>query len=357
VKRSALSIGVAAVMAISSSGVFAATANTNQKGSLLIFPKIEVDTLRQSGPATKTTWIRLVNDGRVGVQVKCYFMDENKTRNDFEFRLTRNQSLTFDAETGQAYPAGAQSVGTFPAGQTDHGELVCFTVVQDGTNLINYNNLSGTATISNGYVNSAGGGVTEYNAWSFKAIAATPTGDLDLNNVEYDICPAYLMGLFSPKGSVAPGGERYEGTYGDTYVNFSSCKQDLRQDYDYNYTKLQYDVWKWDEVKLTGAYSCSNSFFEGALEKTLMQPQQFTLARLGGPGYYRVQGMKSTQCTDSQNVGLLGIQTSIINSGVAPDITPVGAVSAEMTASNDVTVGDAIGFVKWDPDNGRNIKP
>lgn len=327
-KKTALMIGIATALAISSSTVFAANANVSQKGSLLIFPKINVND-------SYTTWVRIVNDGLVPVTVKCYYMDVNKNRNDFEFVLTKNQPFVFNAADGDSPQPIAQGANAFPAG-VGIGELVCFAVNDDGTALRQFNNLAGTATV----VKDAFGAV-EYNAWAFKANTASPgSGDLLLNGTAYDTCPAYLFGQFSPTGSPAP----WAGRYGDTYIDISSCKQDLRQDYSWNYTKLQFDVWRYDETRYTGAYECANSFFEDYLDGIRVMPQNFSNRLLKGPAYYRVQGVQSTQCANSTATGLVGVQTSFL---------PFDMVAAELGAGNAVNTA---GFVKWDAFGGLTGK-
>src|SRR5919108_4640702 len=77
--------------------------NTTQKGSLLIFPRVDVS----SG---KTTIIRITNAVSAIVDVKCYFMDVEKNKVDFQFRPTENQPFWFDAATGQ----GTKTVQSFP---------------------------------------------------------------------------------------------------------------------------------------------------------------------------------------------------------------------------------------------------
>ncbi len=334
--RNVLLTGISLVFALVSQSGLAANANTTQKGSLLIYPKIDV----RDGV---TTWVRLVNDSKLPVTVKCYYMDVNKNRVDFEFPLTKNQPMIFDAATGIG---PSRSVNAFPQG-TDYpgyGELICFAVSDDGTRLRHHDQLSGTATIadtSNGNGNGNVNGASEYNAWSFRYNAngtTEPTaGDLNLTGRTggYDSCPAYLMGQFSPSGSPAPGDRT---TYGKTTISVSSCSQDLRQDYTRNETKLQFDVWKYDETRLTGAYHCANSFAETALGDVGTAPQNFTAAVLKEAAYYRVQGVQSTQCKDSKNTGLVGVQTSLIPG--------LGSISTELAASNNAAIPD--GFIKWD---------
>jgi hypothetical protein len=340
-KKTALMIGITAALAISSSTVFAANANTTPKGSLLIYPLIDV---REGA----TTWVRIVNDGLAAVTVKCYYMDVNKQRNDFEFVLTAFQPFVFDAETGASpiFGQAPQGANSFPPG-ADYGELVCFAVSPNGTALANFNNLAGTALVVRN------GQASEYNAWAFKANTATPgAGDLVLNGTAYDSCPAYLFGQFSPLNSPTP-----VGLAGNTVIDISSCKQDLRQDYNTNVTKLQFDVWRYDETRYTGAYNCSNSFYESALEsnavvppfnRAMVMPGNFSNRLLKGPAYYRVQGVASTQCNytgfASAPTGLVGVQTTYL---------PGSTVTTELGASN--TPGPA-GFVKWDASGGLTGK-
>jgi hypothetical protein len=329
-KKTALMIGITTALAISSSTVFAANANVSQKGSLLIFPKINVN-------VPYTTWVRIVNDGLGPVTVKCYYMDVNKNRNDFEFVLTKNQPFLFNAADGDSPQPIAKGANAFPGG-AGIGELVCFAVNEDGTALRQFNNLAGTATVVYD-----GFGAAEYNAWAFKANTATlgnGTNDLLLNGTAYDTCPAYLFGQFSPFGSPAP----YVGTYGNTYIDISSCKQDLRQDYVRNDTKLQFDVWRYDETRYTGAYECSNSFFEDYLNGIRVMPGNFSNRLLKGAAYYRVQGVQSTQCANSTATGLVGVQTSFL---------PYDIVAAELGAGN---TPNTAGFVKWDAFSGLTGK-
>jgi hypothetical protein len=332
--RNVLLTGISLVFALASQSALAANANTTQKGSLLIYPKIDV----RKGVST---WVRLVNDSKLPVTVKCYYMDVEKHRVDFEFPLTKNQPMVFDAATGIG---PSRSVNAFPQGTNypGYGELICFAVNFDGTAAAHHDQLSGTATIAD--TNVVNGttdinGASEYSAWSFRYNAngtnEPPLGDLKLTGEAggYDSCPAYLMGQFSPSGAPAPG----DKIYGKTTISISSCKQDLRQDFDRNDTKLQFDVWKYDETRLTGAYHCSNSFAETALDDVGTARQNFSAALLKEGAYYRVQGVESTQCLKSKSAGLVGVQTSLIPG--------LGSVTTELAASNN---GVKDSFIRWD---------
>ncbi|MGI9212945.1 MAG: hypothetical protein ACR2HF_10775, partial [Methylococcaceae bacterium] len=153
--RNVLLTGITLAFALVSQSGLAANANTTQKGSLLMYPKIDV----RNGVST---WVRLVNDSKTPVTVKCYYMDVEKHRVDFEFPLTKNQPMIFDAATGEG---PSRSVNAFPEGANypGYGELICFAVSDDGTQLRDYNQLSGTATVAD-----ATNGASEYSAWSFR---------------------------------------------------------------------------------------------------------------------------------------------------------------------------------------------
>ena len=122
-------------------------AQTTQKGSLLIFPDIDVRDSRQ-------TIVRIQNDGPRDVQVKCHYLDAFKHRVDMQFGLTANQPFWFDAATGDGtehvtpYPSTPSNgfANTDPKGA---GMLACWVVDLEGTNQLKWNHLAGTATVIN----------------------------------------------------------------------------------------------------------------------------------------------------------------------------------------------------------------
>jgi hypothetical protein len=183
-------------------------ANTSQKGSLLIFPKIMVqgiltDTPSLKAPGTKLgqvpgfvdTYITIGNDYFTDVWVKCYWVDQDQNIEDFMFRLTPNQPIYFDA----AYGAGDWGVTVPPF--YGLGELKCWAVNAAGDQQISFNHLYGNAIL-----------VTEetgvmYNAWSFTArgVALGATvgagGNLALTGAPggYDAVPSIWSQTSSPR--------------------------------------------------------------------------------------------------------------------------------------------------------------
>jgi hypothetical protein len=149
--------------------------NTTQKGSLLIFPRVDVS------PGT-TTIIRITNAVSAEVQVKCYFMDVDKNKVDFQFGITENQPFWFDVASGE----GTKTVQSFPTHEGHYtGELKCWAVSEDGTRQISWNHLVGSATVFD-FEDSA---AYEYNAWAFQAMrpqggtVGSEQGRLNLNRI------------------------------------------------------------------------------------------------------------------------------------------------------------------------------
>ena len=128
-------------------------AQTSQKGSLIVFPDIDV---RQN----VTTIVRIQNDNTQAVWLRCHYMDKNKQRNDFGMLVTRGQPIWFDVATG----AGTLGSNPFPTG-FGAGMLACLALGAEEQR-IRWNHLSGTAMV----VDYDAGTAYEYSAWAFAAI-------------------------------------------------------------------------------------------------------------------------------------------------------------------------------------------
>lgn len=325
-------VGLMLAATLSATGVGAQTAdnvaNTSQKGSLLIWP--EVDNF-----AGARTLIQIHNDNTAAIDVKCYWLNGQKDRKDFSFKLTKKQPVYFFADTGRGsinVPFFPQTPGTYPQGNVAQGTLVCWAVDATVSSQVNFNHLAGSATVFEGT-----GGIHEYNTWAFKARTGNPgaaIGDreLKLDGVQYDACPQYIHGTYLT--DAWPAASRL-------YV--TSCNQDLRQDYVDHFTKLEFIVWNEQEVKATGAYKCIDSWDEAILAPVVQFGgrteafENLTSASLGTlTARYKVTGVQSTQCSGSEAAGLLGIQQTTFAGG-------------ETTAANVNTAGRFPGYVRWDP--------
>jgi hypothetical protein len=320
--------------------------NTTQKGSLLVFP--DIDTRDGRG-----TIVRLANDGSIAIDVKCTWLDGNKHRTDFVVTLTKNQTIWFEAGTGEGtirvnrfpYVAANGFDNPFlPGGLTPYGAgmLVCFAVDAGTTTQVKWNHLTGSATVFDPVTGSA----YEYRAYAFFAPMGadfSPLGTpglINLNGTEYDSCPLYQVASFAPAG-VRLG----ELQVLANRLTVTSCSLDLRQDWYPALTKLQFDVWNSDETKFSGAFECADGWHETNLVDIDASPQNFALETLHtDAARYRVQAVKSQQCPESQAAGLIGIHSTLLAFGL-DQVTGLDAVGTNLTAA-----GKLAGKVLWDPD-------
>jgi hypothetical protein len=355
-----------AVLAMAS-GAYAApdVAQASQKGSALVFPDIRVD-------GNWATLIRISNDGDQDVDVKCYWMDGNKNRVDFVTEITKEQPFWFDAETGNGtnkvngFPAGPSNgfaAPTFPngnpflpggAGAYYKGLLACWVVDANASTQLKWNHLSGTATVY------SEAGAYEYNAYAFfvasdAAFNLQEVGDpgtlaLGGPGAEfYDQCPLYQIGQFSPAGYVQTNAP----TIQYNRLAIATCNLRLQQDWTPEWTKLHFDVWNEDEVKFTGAYECSDSWHETEFNQGTTNwdgtgafankpynngvdsaAQNFAAGTLGTySARYRVQGIASTQCPNSEDAGILAVQSSkldAVNHFVGTTLAAAGKIAGSI---------------------------
>jgi hypothetical protein len=335
-------------------------ANTSQKGSLLIFPLINVDPAEGAD-----TVIEISNDANKTVKIECYYVNEKKGRVDFDFHLTAKQTVswsvaTLDGDQVQppVFPTGGSfnGGGGYPPTNSYRGELVCFATNNAVTAQIAWNHLTGTATVTN-YASSDGSVTSQafrYNAWSFVARNGNglPSRDgrkhgtpglLELTGGgagTYDACPLYNIANFMPNGAKLGSVETISNV-----LTVVSCNQDLRQDYDLHLTKLQFTVWNSHESSFTGAYICVDSVhsvFLGVHNPYLVNGSNFEYSTLRTENArFHVLGVQSTQCPGSTNAGLLGVLSSEVSVWYDGEYQEVGTTTHG--------AGVAPGFVRWDP--------
>ena len=314
-KRKTLGIAVAVAVGMLGTSAFAMTpmGNVSNKGSLLIYPRIDVEDAND-------TLITLTNDSTGAVHLKCYYASSDdlgisysgsassaKSKKhflDFTIDLTHNQPIAFWAKSGWAVqPSGklplqvAPPFGIFPDGaKRTAGELKCWAITDDGSTELHYNHLFGTASIMNFGFNQA----SEYTAVAFQALgpstltgtALGSPGELNLDQVEYDGGPNILLGNFQPVYAQEPENlpavadtESLVRFGASTRVTLASLNQDLRQDYTPTITKLTWTFWNQDEMARTGTHWCANSWFESWLPYF-----QASYASLGtAAAYFRIE--------------------------------------------------------------------
>jgi len=290
-------------------------ANTSQKGSLLIFPKILVQgilidggsaSLKSPGqslgqnPGFVDTYITIGNDYFQDVWVKCYWVDEYQNIEDFMFRLTPNQPIFFSAAAGYGWPDV-----TVPPFYPGKGELKCWAVNAAGDQQISWNHLYGNAVLVSEEE------VVVYNAWSFTArgvALGNPVGEggkILLTGAAggYDACPQYLVTNFFPA---------YPDDGANPDLTLAPCKQDLRQDRTPTCTKAQFNVWNANEVKFTGAYQCLKCWYEGFLDEIGSDGVSF-----GGDKF-----TWNTLHTEIARLTVKGVPSSVCKFGTATAIDP-----------------------------------
>jgi len=364
--------------------------NVSQKGSLLIFPKIDtspIGTLPDGTLVYRDTIVMIANDYYTEQWVKCYWVNWEQEIQDFMFRLTPNQPIWFRASSGTGTGSeddpkvnGAVNLPPFFPGDYTVGELKCWAVDPSGANQVAFNHLYGNAMI----IDTMHSAAFEYNAWAF--IARLPVADqgkpvgtggtLVLSGADgaYDACPQYLLYNFFAIGSSIdlPNGAGY-ADFVETDLTLVPCNQDLRQDRVPTCTKAKFDIWNENETKYTGAYRCIKCWFEGYLDQIDVQKpgkgfggEKFVYGNLHTTvGRFRVEGVASTVCnnvfktpdtpygpgvdvckngqTASPLIGLINTEIKFADD---PPGDPFGALAG--TTGNTAGAG-ALSRVRWDP--------
>jgi hypothetical protein len=321
--------------------------NANQKGSVLIYSKVEIK-WDAAGNLTQDTFIDVSNDADTGdVDVQAYFVNGDKpleeictgdpctdiiqeeepgwNRINCRFLLTKNEPAWFSAANGgakcpQGFTAldpdgpgrpdpdtGMQgrvlrgfilmwAVKFNPAGGPPCGPLPCGQYEE-----IRWNHLKGDALIVN-YVN---GTAWEYNAWAAQArtvphgvFTGTP-GYINLDGIEFDGGYDRLLVDFYATGTTAFDIEG--NTVGvDSDLTLHPIDVDLQQDGDGALlTKAEFEVFNQNEVKLSGLRRCiccwDQEMFSSYIQKQGI-PNYFLRNRLGtDKGAARVDGIESVQ--------------------------------------------------------------
>lgn len=338
---------------MSNSALAVTVANTSQKGSLLIFPKIQTAKDPGSGTVAVDTIVYLSNDSSDDVNLKCYWVDENQTSTDFTLTVEPYQPVAFSAHDSSG-------------GLMGKGQLLCWAVDAEFDAQIQFNHLSGSALIQytapSGFAPSPVPSAVFYNAWAYKALKDPGpahggiVGLLPLDGKTYDASPRYLYGHYTP-------GETLSKTLTlQAELTLTPCRQDLRQDRTPTCTNAKFDIWNENRTKFTGARQCLANWYEGFLEKLGNDPSQkgpgyggnkFTAAMLQTfAAHFRVEGVKNTICNSTKgcpqgsqvNSPLVGV---LLYQSQFPEATPDRVPYAGHTLQGAGV--DARGFIKWDP--------
>ncbi|MEK6674081.1 MAG: isopeptide-forming domain-containing fimbrial protein [Planctomycetota bacterium] len=238
-------------------------ASNSEKGSLLVYPKVEIKWNAQ-GQLIQDTFVGITNDFAGSVRVQLYFINGDRATDpvlagdppveierahpgcnwvDNRILLTANEPTYWSAATG--LPKGVSPWSILdpgvppgrpdrdprnPGGRVVRGYILAWAVDVESQE-IRWNHLTGQSTI----INYADTSAWDYNAWSFQAITgatngsllSTPYGRLDLDGSEYDTAPNTLHLDFYTSGS-AIGSGAGTGVLIDTDLTLWAAVKDLR---------------------------------------------------------------------------------------------------------------------------------
>jgi hypothetical protein len=338
--------------------------NTSQKGSVLIFPKIDITNDTNNA---RDTIIQISNDYPRGVMVKCYWVDSSQNIQDFMFLVTITQPVWFRASDGlgtASYPGRLPgdvstnpiTVPPFTGLASPVGELKCWAVNFEGTGQINWNHLYGNATVLD-YTNLT---AYQYNSFNFTARGVPSLGqevgtggDIVLSgaNLAYDACPQYLMFnffSFAPTRDVPIDGAGQTVKFNKTDLTLVPCKQDLRQDRIPTCTKAKFDIWNENETKYTGAYQCFKCWFEGYLNQIgdpILDPtgfggEKFIYSGLHTSlGRFRAAGVASSVC----KFGTGPFAKCPAGNGVTSPLLGITTTQIFFTGKSELTAATGVG--------------
>jgi hypothetical protein len=210
----------ALVCGLAASATFATDrVNVSEKGSLLIFPKVEIE-LDATGAVLRDTFITMTNDwNEDDVNVQMYFVNGDVNTAgciwqcpfaDADLTLTADQPAYWSVNEGRAYDAVGLNFDVLlndPSGsgnQIARGYIIAYAVDNTGAQ-IRWNHLFGEATIVD-YVTST---AYTYHAYSFRALTGAngdtvgTAGVINLDGSEYDYTFDILLFNFFADGSEA----------------------------------------------------------------------------------------------------------------------------------------------------------
>jgi hypothetical protein len=343
--------------------------SATEKGSVLIFPKIELR-YDAAGNLIQDTFIDLANDYNEDVWILAYFVSEACNWVDNDFVLTHNEPCYWSVATG--LPKGLSPWTVLgdpypdPSGSGDmvmRGYIVLWAINPDHQN-IRWNHLYGQATIVN-YANST---AWEYNAYAFQVVdpsfpnggVVTTDGTINLDGVTYDAAFNKLLLDFFASGSTAfSGGGRVVSH--DTDLTLVIVDIDLQQEPDEPnmvpyVTKADFEIWNENEVSFSGQEFC------------LTKWDQQLLSDLGG--HFLIENLQ----TNKGRARIDGVGSPLVCGpascdyailGVAAKVLTMDGVDVAMAGTNLVGTGTESTSIYYDvpepPEeklfNGRNATP
>jgi hypothetical protein len=259
-KRWLIAVGVCGGLLAQAAFAQAPRASTSQKGSVLIYPKIEVR-WSSGGDLIQDTIVQISNDlNDSGVHVVSFFVDEDCIETYTNFDLTKNQPVWFAASSG--LPLGVAPITSKSAKKTDpltgeryiRGFFFCFAA-NAANQQIRFNHLTGLATV----VRYDDADAYEYSPYAFQAlvgltgaVVGTP-GVIKMNGIEYETSFNRLLLEFFASGSMAFSGGGRTITH-DTIVALLINNIDVRQEKIRRCTKAFYNIYNQNEISFVEEY-------------------------------------------------------------------------------------------------------
>lgn len=310
-------IAIAIVVAGLCSSAFAADrVSASEKGSVLVYPKVEVRWNTQG--LTQDTFISLNNDYTQGVHIVAFFVTELCTVQYSDFDLTANEATYWRASDGQPKGVGPFWTGVTPYPDPEgcpevivRGFIVLFAT-NESNEQIRWNHLYGGATIVN-YLHAF---MWEYNAYAYKAVdpwsngaVVGTAGTINFDGAEYEQCfDTLLMDFFASNNIGAIGGWPFpiDGVPIDTDLTLVVANWDLTQGGTPSFTKADFWIWNMNEASRRTHY-CVYKWDEFRLSIDPTFQIQFLQTNKGRA---RIEGIENVECPDSTEQPLLGVRAT-----------------------------------------------
>ncbi len=302
---------------------------TTEKGSLVVFPKVELR-WNQQGDLLQDTIIELSNDWPADTKIVMYFVSETCTWVKNDIVLTMNEPCYWTVSTGRPKGVSPWTVLGNPYPDPDGGTdqvmrgYIVLWAVNAIEREISWNHLSGTATL----VNYANDYAWSYSPWTFAAstcvelgeelldctdfapdgaccAATVIPGQLDLDGFQYDLGPRQLVMTFFSSGSQALSLPN-DVVVHDTDLTLLVLDMDLRQDSLGPYTtKANFYIWNENEVSFSGQHYCVTKWDQSLLSARGMHFMRIFLHT--DLGRARIDGISSIHCPTSDDHVLIGV--------------------------------------------------
>lgn len=346
--------------------------DTGQKGSLLVFPKVELK-WSSAGDLIQDTFLSIENDFPQGVKVHWHFVHGDPPADavfsgpvmierahpgwnhfDAQIQLTTNQPSYASLSTGSplgvqpfsildpGVPPGRPDADGAPGDRVLRGYAVAWAVDLTTDEEISWNHLSGSVTI----VNYGTLGAWKYNAYAFQAESAAlgdPTdgvpGQLLLDGVEYSTLPDEVIVDFYAEGAIIQSLGSAPATMAND-LTLLPFPLDLRQDSDGpTVTKATFTVWNENGVQFSGSQKCV-SFWDETMLANYQAPNHFTLAAVTtNKVRARINGAASVTCSSSVDAPILGVLSKKLD---------FGAGVSDTVGSTLTGLGDQASIILYD---------